>query len=102
MAPRRRRRSPGRARVEAARVIRPLVVLLAASAVSITGNVFTMLAVPWFVLETTGSAARPGVAAAVSTLPIVISAAFAGTVVDHVGLRRASVISDVVSGLIVI
>jgi MFS family permease len=83
-------------------VKRPLVALLAANAVSITGNVFTMLAVPWFVLETTGSAARTGVAAAVSTLPIVISAAFAGTLVDRVGLRRASVISDLASGLIVI
>lgn len=81
---------------------RPLIVLLGANAVSITGNVFTMLAVPWFVLETTGSAVRTGVAAAVSTLPIVIAAAFAGTIVDRLGLRRASVIFDLASGLIVI
>jgi MFS family permease len=57
--------------------------------------------VPWFVLQATGSAALTGVAAAASTLPLVISAAFAGPLVDRVGLRRASVLSDLVSGLIV-
>jgi hypothetical protein len=46
-------------------VKRPLVVLLAANAVSLTGNTLTMLAVPWFVLVTTGSVARIGLAAAV-------------------------------------
>lgn len=80
---------------------RPLITLLAANTVSITGNVFTMLAVPWFVLETTGSPARTGVAAFASTLPVMLSAAFTGTLVDRVGLRRASVLSDVLSGLIV-
>jgi hypothetical protein len=53
---------------------RPLSTLLAADAISITGDVCTMLAVPWFVLQTTGSVARTGVAAFASTLPIVISA----------------------------
>lgn len=81
---------------------RPLIVLPAANAVSIAGNVFTMLAVPWFVLETTGSAALTGVASAASALPLVISATFAGPLVDRVGLRRASVLSDLASGLIVV
>jgi MFS family permease len=83
-------------------VRRPLIVLPAANAVSIAGNVFTMLAVPWFVLETTGSAALTGVASAASALPLVISATFAGPLVDRVGLRRASVLSDLASGLIVV
>ena len=81
---------------------RPLTVLLAANAVSTAGTVFTMLAVPWFVLETTGSAALTGVASAASALPLVISATFAGPLVDRVGLRRASVLSDLASGLIVV
>jgi MFS family permease len=89
-------------RVEGARVRRPLIVLLAANAFSITGNVFTMLAVPWFVLQTTGSAALTGVASAASALPLVISATFAGPLVDRVGPRRASVLSDLASGLIVV
>lgn len=79
----------------------PLIVLLAADAISMTGNAFTMLAVPWFVLQTTGSAARTGAAAFVSTVPIVISATFAGALVDRAGLRRASVACDLASGLIV-
>jgi MFS family permease len=83
-------------------VRRPLTVLLAANAVSIAGNVFTMLAVPWFVLKTTGSAALTGVASAASALPLVISATFAGPLVDRAGLRRASVLSDLASGLIVV
>jgi len=82
-------------------VRRPLIVLLAANALSIAGNVFTTLAVPWFVLQTTGSAALTGVASAASALPLVISAAFAGPLVDRIGPRRASVLSDLASGLIV-
>ncbi len=81
---------------------RPLVVLLAANAACIAGNVLTMLAVPWFVLQTTGSAALTGVASAASALPLVISAAFAGPLVDRAGPRRASVLSDLASGLIVV
>lgn len=81
---------------------RPLIVLLSANAVSLTGNVLSMLAVPWFVLQTTGSAARTGLAAFASTLPVVISASFAGTLIDRLGLRRSSALSDLVSGLMVL
>ncbi len=38
----------------------PLYTFLAANAVSMIGNNLTMVAVPWFVLETTGSAAKTG------------------------------------------
>jgi MFS family permease len=76
--------------------------VLAANAFSSMGNVFAMLAVPWFVLQTTGSAALTGVASAASALPLVISATFAGPLTDRVGPRRASVLSDLASGLIVV
>ena len=79
----------------------PLVGLLAANAVSITGNVLTLLAIPWFVLQTTGSATKTGIAAGASTLPIVLSAAFSGTFADRIGHRRASIGSDVVSAVVV-
>lgn len=81
---------------------RPLLVLLVAGTVSMTGNVLSMLAVPWFVLQTTGSAALTGLAAFASTLPVVLSASFAGTLVDRTGLRRSSVLSDLLSGLIMV
>jgi MFS family permease len=83
-------------------LVRPLIVLLSANTVSLTGNVLSMLAVPWFVLESTGSAARTGLAAFASTLPVVVSAAFAGTLIDRVGLRRSSVLSDLLSGSMVL
>ena len=38
----------------------PILALLAASAISSVGNTLTMIALPWIVLETTGSAARTG------------------------------------------
>lgn len=79
----------------------PLRGLLAANAVSITGNILTVLAIPWFVLSTTGSATKTGIAAAASSLPIMLSAAFSGTFADRIGHRRASISSDLVSAGIV-
>jgi MFS family permease len=81
---------------------RPLFGLLVANAISIAGNAFTLFAIPLFVLETTGSAAKTGLTAAVSTLPIVLSAAFSGTLADRVGHRRASIGSDLASAGIVL
>jgi hypothetical protein len=42
----------------------PIFALLGANVVSSVGNNITLLAVPWFVLETTGSAVRRGIAGA--------------------------------------
>ncbi|MFC4008809.1 MFS transporter [Nonomuraea purpurea] len=81
---------------------RPFITLLAANALSVTGNVLSMLAIPWFVLETTHSAGLTGVAAFATTFPIVVSAAFGGTLVDWLGFRWASVLSDLISGLVVL
>ncbi|MEU6712271.1 MFS transporter [Nonomuraea sp. NPDC046802] len=81
---------------------RPFITLLAANAFSVTGNVLSMLAIPWFVLETTHSAGLTGVAAFATTFPIVVSAAFGGTLVDWLGFRWASVLSDLISGLVVL
>lgn len=81
---------------------RPFIILLTANAFSTTGTMLSLLAVPWFVLETTGSAVLTGLAAAATTLPIVISAALGGTLVDWIGLRGASVLSDLTSGLVVV
>ncbi|MFC5829707.1 MFS transporter [Nonomuraea insulae] len=81
---------------------RPYITLLSANALSVTGNMLSILAVPWFVLETTGSAVLTGVASFATTFPMVISAAFGSTLVDWLGYRAASVLSDLISGLIVL
>jgi MFS family permease len=80
---------------------RPLAVLLAANVVSVTGNAVTLMGVPWFVLQTTGSAADAGVVAFCAMLPVVVSALAGGPIVDRVGRRRVSVMSDLVCGLAV-
>ncbi|MCW2679510.1 MAG: transporter [Frankiales bacterium] len=77
---------------------RPLVGLLAAHAVSMTGNVLTLVALPLYVLMTTGSAALTGVTGFFATLPVVLGGAFGGVLVDRMGYRRASVLADLVSG----
>ncbi len=81
---------------------RPLYGLLAANAISITGNRLTQLAIPWFVLQTTGSVAKTGLVAFFSLLPFVISSALGGVVVDRLGYRRASIVADIASGVTVL
>ncbi|MFD0592970.1 hypothetical protein ACFQZ4_10800 [Catellatospora coxensis] len=49
-----------------------LVGLLIAGTVSRIGSVLTFLAIPWLVLETTGSPSRMGLAAAAELLPYVL------------------------------
>lgn len=79
----------------------PLLGLLAATALSITGNSIVALAVPWLVLERTGSAALAGVAGAAAVVPIVLSALFGGALIDRLGRRFCSVASDILSALAV-
>ena len=76
----------------------PLAGLLAANAISLVGNALTAVALPWFVLQTTGSAARTGLVAAFAILPAFAAGTFGGTLVDRVGFKRVSVIADLVSG----
>jgi MFS family permease len=79
----------------------PIYALFTANAVSLIGNTLTLIAVPWFVLATTGSASKTGLTTAVTTLPTVLAAFFGGALVDRLGYRRASVAADLASGLTV-
>ena len=73
--------------------------LIAAHAVSLLGNTVAVIALPWFVLSTTGSAARTGVIAFFATLPIALGSLSAGALVDRIGARRMSVLSDALSAV---
>lgn len=77
----------------------PVYALFAANAVSMTGNVLAHLAIPWFVLETTGSAARTGLAGAFALVPTVLAAFLGGGLVDRISRKQLSVVADVLSGL---
>jgi MFS family permease len=65
--------------------------------VSAIGDVLMFLAVPWFVLQTTGSVVQTGLAAAFTTASVAISALLGSVVVDRLGFWRASVVSDLAS-----
>ncbi|WP_234444316.1 MFS transporter [Streptomyces sp. NRRL F-525] len=80
---------------------RPLTTVLAANLLSITGNCLTYMGVPWFVLQSTGSAAKAGIVAFCTLLPVVLAALVGGPVIDRVGRRRVSVASDLACGLTV-
>jgi len=75
-----------------------LTALLAAHAISQTGNVVTAFAIPFYVLGTGGSGLEVGLAAFFATAPVVIGGPLGGVVVDRVGHRRASIVADLVSG----
>ncbi|BCJ59488.1 MFS transporter [Micromonospora endophytica] len=77
----------------------PLAGLLIGHAVSLTGNMLTIIALPLYVLAETGSPAATGVTGAVATAPIVLGGALGGVLVDRIGYRRASVLADLVSCL---
>lgn len=77
----------------------PLYGLFAANLISRVGNNLTNIAIPWFVLATTGSAAKTGLVAAAGILPIIITGILGGPLIDRLGYKRMSVVSDVASGL---
>jgi len=77
----------------------PLFALIGANTVSEIGSMLTLIALPWFVLQTTGSAARTGLTGFSVAIPGFFVGIFGGTVVDRLGYRRSSVVADVVSGI---
>jgi MFS family permease len=75
----------------------PLFLIEAATLLSGIGNGVATVALPWLVLERTGSATAAGVVAAATALPLLLSSLFSGTVVDLLGRRRTALVSDALS-----
>ncbi|GIW04960.1 MAG: MFS transporter [Thermomicrobiales bacterium] len=80
---------------------RPVFALLSANAISLSGNALTSLAIPWFVLATTGSASKTGLVAFTQMLPTVLAAFLGGALVDRIGPKQMSVFADLASGITV-
>ena len=59
---------------------RPLSGLLSADAISQFGNTFSLIVIPWFVLETTGSASQTGITVVTGVVPYVVVGILAGSV----------------------
>ncbi|WP_066369704.1 MFS transporter [Herbidospora mongoliensis] len=78
---------------------RPVAGLFAASLVALTGTRVSSIAIPWFVLVTTGSVTQTGLVAFCEMAPYVLVKALSGPVVDRVGPRRISWRADAVSAV---
>jgi len=79
----------------------PLYGWLTAEAISLLGTRVSMIAIPWLVLVTTGSATQTGLVAAAELTPLVIFKATGGPLVDRVGPRRAAIAADLLSMVVV-
>jgi hypothetical protein len=55
------------------------------------------IAIPWFVLQTTGSATQTGITGFFNVLPVVLAGFLGGTPVDRLGYKHASIIADLAS-----
>ena len=75
----------------------PLYGWLTAEAISMLGTRVSMIAIPWLVLVTTGSATKTGLVAAAELTPLVIFKATGGPLVDRVGPRRMAITADLLS-----
>jgi MFS family permease len=87
--------------IRSQRDTRPLYSLFTATAVGQAGNMMTVVAGPWFVLELTGSAAKTGLVGAALVLGGVVPAVLGGPLVDRLGFKRGSVLADVGSAVTV-
>jgi predicted MFS family arabinose efflux permease len=73
---------------------RSLLALLVAEVVSGIGTRMTYLALPWFVLATTGSPTKMGLVLAAELLPMGILGIPSGSVVSRLGARTTMLVSD--------
>ncbi len=72
----------------------PIAALVSAEIISILGSRMTYLALPWFVLVTTGSAAKMSLVLAVEILPMAIFGIPSGMVVERLGARTTMLVCD--------
>ena len=73
---------------------RRLLALLVAETISTTGSQMTWLALPWFVLVTTGSATRMGFVIAAAVAGVAIFGLPGGSLLARIGARRAMLVAD--------
>jgi MFS family permease len=73
---------------------RPIAALVSAEIVSILGSRMTYLALPWFVLVTTGSVAKMTYVLAAEILPMALLGIPSGMVVERLGARTTMLVCD--------
>jgi MFS family permease len=75
---------------------RPLLALMAAEVISSLGSLMTAVALPWFVLETTGSPVRMSVVLAAESASMLVAGIPSSRLVARIGSRRALILCDAV------
>jgi MFS family permease len=75
----------------------PLIAFLLANVVSVCGTRVSAIAIPWFVLITTGSPVKTGLVAMAEMTPLILVKVAGGPLIDKVGARRISVVADTAS-----
>jgi predicted MFS family arabinose efflux permease len=73
---------------------RSLAAVLVAELVSLTGSAMTFVALPWFVLVTTGSTAKMGWVLAAELLPVGLLGIPSGSLIARVGAKRTMNVAD--------
>ena len=73
---------------------RALLALLARDVISTAGSQMTWVALPWFVVTTTGSATKMAIVVAVEAAALGIVGFASGNLVGRVGLRRTMLVAD--------
>ena len=82
-------------------VVRPLTGLAIADLISTTGTEMTAVALPWFVLTTTGSPARMGVVLAAEYAGLTLLGLAGARVATYTGPRRLMLSSDLTRAALV-
>jgi hypothetical protein len=73
---------------------RPLAALLVSEVVSSLGSLMSVVALPWFVLATSGSPARMGIVLAAESAPLLVFAVPSSAIVARLGVRRTLLACD--------
>ena len=77
---------------------RSILGLTVAELVSLSGSSMTFVALPWFVLVTTGSTGKLGWVMAAELLPVGLLGIPSGAVIARLGAKRSMLVSDAVRG----
>lgn len=75
----------------------PFWSILTANAISQLGNQMALVAIPWFVLQTTQSALSTSLVLVFTAIPMVIAFFIGGALVDRFGAKPMSVLADAMS-----
>jgi MFS family permease len=76
-----------------------VLLILCSCFLAAAANGISLVALPWLVLQRTGSAASASVVAAAATFPLLAATLIAGTAVDFLGRRRVAMLADLLSAL---